>query len=520
MTTSRLPGPPGILPDLPDAMIDLNTKAGVDLVGGEWRNHNAEVATVDFPSVGEDLEPSGPPNKTYDIVPHAEVVEFDDSRWERIQPGTLSSRRGTGKVSFTWYRINITVPEKVGNFDPTGSTMVFEVVVDDYAEIWINGQMPRTVGQAGGTVVAGFNFPNRLIVARDIRTGQQFQIAVFGINAPLSVSPENYIWIRTATLSFYSAQRARPARDVPIEIDRKDPGLDPIVPDDAGLEQIATGFAFTEGPVWTRAGHLLFSSPHTNTIFRWAPDGTVNVFRTNSGYSGFDIGEYVEPGSNGLTLDRDGRLTICQHGNRQVIRVEPRNTVTVLADKFEGKRLNSPNDLVYKSDGALYFTDPPLGLPQTFNDPRKELPFSGVYRVIEGQITLLTDELRGPNGIAFSPDEDYLYVGNWDPARKVVMRYPVNEDGTLSSGEVFYDLTNVPGENAIDGMKVDEQGNIYVCGPNGIWILSSDGRALGVIQIPELPHNVAWGDEDARTLYITARTSVYRIRLNIPGIRP
>jgi gluconolactonase len=292
------------------------------------------------------------------------------------------------------------------------------------------------------------------------------------------------------------------------------------VPADARLEQIASGFVFTEGPVWTRAGHLLFTSPHTNTIFRWAPDGSVNVFRTNSGYSGFDIGEYTEPGANGLTFDREGRLTICQHGNRQVVRVERRNNVTVLAGQFQGKRLNSPNDLVYKSDGTLYFTDPPFGLPQTFDDPRKELPFSGVYRVVDGKVTLLTDELRGPNGIAFSPDEAYLYVGNWDPERKVVMRYPVNEDGSLSAGEVFYDLTDVPGENSIDGIKVDGQGNLYVCGPNGIWILSHDGQALGVLRVPELPHNLAWGDEDARTLYITARTSVYRIKLDIPGIRP
>jgi len=408
----------------------------------------------------------------------------------------------------------------VGKFDPTGSTLVFEVVVDDYAEIWINGQMPRTVGQAGGTVVSGFNSPNRLIVARNIRPGQQFQIAVFGINAPLSVSPQNYIWMRTAALSFYSALRASPARPVDLEIDRKHRGLGTIVPADARLEQIASGFVFTEGPVWTRAGHLLFSSPHTNTIFRWASDGSVNVFRTNSGYSGFDIGEYIEPGANGLTFDREGRLTMCQHGNRQVVRVERRNTVTLLAGQYQGKRLNSPNDLVYKSDGALYFTDPPFGLPQTFDDPRKELTFSGVYRVVDGHITLLTDELRGPNGIAFSPDEAFLYVGNWDPEMKVVMRFPVNADGTLSPGEVFHDLTDVPGENAIDGIKVDQQGNLYVCGPNGIWIFSPEGQALGVLHLPELPHNLAWGDEDGRTIYITARTSVYRIKLNIPGIRP
>lgn len=520
MTTSRLPGPPGILPDLPDAMIDLGTNAGVELVRGQWRYHDAEVVSVEFRSVGEDLDPTGPPNQTYDVVPHAEIMDFDDSDWEIVPATDLDGRRGTGKVCFNWYRINVTIPEWVANFDPTGSTLVFEVIVDDYAEVWVNGQMPRVVGQAGGTVVSGFNSPNRIILARDVRPGQNFQIAVFGINAPISASPENYVWLRTATLSFYSDSHARVGQEVPFVIDRRDPALDNIVPPDSSLEKVAGGFVFTEGPVWVRAGYLLFSSPNTNTIYRWAPDGTVNVFRANSGYSGFDIGEYVEPGSNGLTFDPDGRLTICQHGNRQIIRIEARNKVTVLANQYQGKRLNSPNDLVYKSDGSLYFTDPPLGLPQTFDDPRKELPFSGVFRIHEGEITLLADELTGPNGIAFSPDEQYLYVGNWDPDRKVVMRYPVNSDGTLSAGEVLHDMTGAPGDEAIDGIKADQEGNLYVCGPGGLWILSPRGQALGIIRGPENPHNLAWGDEDGRTLYMTAKTSIYRIRLNIPGVHP
>jgi gluconolactonase len=255
-------------------------------------------------------------------------------------------------------------------------------------------------------------------------------------------------------------------------------------------------------------------------IYRWTPEGKVDVFRTKSGYAGVDIGEYTQPGSNGLTYDPAGRLTICQHGNRRIIRVEPRGNITVLADRYKGKRLNSPNDLACRSDGALYFTDPPFGLPGVFEDPRKELPFSGVFCVKDGEITLLTDQLSGPNGLAFSPDERYLYVGNWDPQKKVVMRYAVNADGTLGCGEVFYDMTSAPGEDAIDGVKVDLAGNIYVCGPGGIWILSSIGKHLGTIETPESPHNLAWGDEDGRTLYITALTSIYRMRLNIPGQRP
>jgi gluconolactonase len=219
-------------------------------------------------------------------------------------------------------------------------------------------------------------------------------------------------------------------------------------------------------------------------------------------------------------LDKEGRLTICQHGNRRVIRVEPRGKLTVLADQYQGKRLNSPNDLVYKSDGSLYFTDPPFGLPKTFDDPRRELPFSGVFRCYEGEVTLLTQELTGPNGLAFSPDEQYLYVGNWDPQKKVVMRYPVNSDGMLASGEVFYDMAGASGDDAVDGIKVDQEGNLYVCGPGGVWILSPEGHVLGMIQGPEIPHNLAWGDQDAQTLYMTAMTGIYRMRLQIPGVRP
>ena len=520
MTASRLPGPPGILPGLPDAMVDLSTDTGVELVKGQWRYHDAQVVDVEFRSVGEDLNPTGPPNQTYDIVPHAQILDFDDSGWECVPATDLDGRRGTGKVCFNWYRIDVTIPEIVGNLDPTGSTVVFEVIVDDYAEVWVNGQMPRVVGQAGGTVVSGFNSPNRIILARDVRPGQHFQIAVFGINAPISASPENYVWLRTATLSFHAAGRAQAAWEVPLEIVRSNPALDAILPLDAKLEKVAGDFVFTEGPVWAHAGYLLFSSPNTNTIYRWAPDGTVNVFRANSGYNGFDIGEFTQPGSNGLTFDREGRLTICQHGNRRIIRVEPRGKAAVLADQYQGKRLNSPNDLVYKSDGSLYFTDPPFGLPKTFDDPRRELPFSGVFRAYEGEVTLLSAELAGPNGLAFSPDEQYLYVGNWDLQRKVVMRYAVNVDGTLSPGEVFHDMTGAPGADAIDGIKVDEEGNLYVCGPGGVWILSPQGQVLGMIKCPEIPHNLAWGEEDGRTLYMTAMTGIYRIRLNIPGGRP
>jgi gluconolactonase len=397
---------------------------------------------------------------------------------------------------------------------------VFEVVIDDYAEVWVNSELPHALGDAGGQVVAGFNAPNRVLLTDDARPGQRFQIAVFGINGPISTSPRNYIWMRTATLDFYAPERARPAVAAALDVERVDSALDQIVDPGATLERVAGGFVFTEGPVWEHEGALLFSSPNTNAIYRWHPSGRVTVFRSKSGYSAPDIGRFTQPGSNGLTFDPEGRLTICQHGNRRVIRVEPHGNITVLADGFDGNRLNSPNDLVYRSDGTLFFTDPPFGLPGVFDDPDKELPFSGVFAVRDRAVTLVTGELKGPNGLAFSPDERYLYVGNWDPERKVVMRYELGPRDDELSSSVLFDMTGAEGEDAIDGLKVDQAGNVYACGPGGIWVITPAGEHLGTLHLPEAPHNLAWGDDDGRTLYITALTSVYRIRLQIPGIRP
>jgi gluconolactonase len=516
---AAVPRPSELLAGLPDAVIDLQTEAGVGLVGGTWRYADARVEEIDFVAVGDDLGPSGPPTRTYDVVPHAEAPDFDDAAWRVLAPPELQLRLGAGRVSFNWYRIRVTIPEAVGELDPTGATVVFETVVDDYAEVWVDGRLPLALGQRGGQVVGGFNAPNRVVVTRDARPGETHTIAVFGINGPVSASPHNYIWMRSATLDLYAAGRSAGVDEAELHVDRRSAALDAVVPVDARLERVATGLVFTEGPVVTRDGALLFSSPNTNVVYRLA-DGALDVFRTKSGYSGVDIGRYAQPGSNGLTFDPDGRLTICEHGNRRVVRVNPHGDTTVLADAYDGRRLNSPNDLVYRSDGTLYFTDPPFGLPDGFDDPAKELPFSGVYRVRDGVVTLESAELTGPNGIALSPDERFLYVGNWDLDRKVVVRHAVDDDGALGPGEVFCDLTDAPGDDAIDGIKVDRDGNLYVCGPGGIWILTAAGEHLGTLALPEDPHNLAWGGDDARTLYVTALTSVYRIRLGIPGIRP
>jgi gluconolactonase len=522
-SAQRLPGPPELLPGRPDAIVDLQTDAGAALVGAQWRYADAHLHEIDFVAVGgpDAVDPLGPgdvPNRTYDVVPHAHGRDYDDAGWELLAPADTQRRLSQGRVCFNWYRTRVTIPERIGDLDPTGATVVFEVAIDDYAEVWVDGALPVALGDTGGQVVGGFNAPNRVVLTRDARPGDSFQIAVFGINGPISASPHNYIWMRTATLDFYPRERTDVGRPAAFELERLAPGLDEVAGDGARVEQVAGGFEFTEGPVWSPEGALLFSSPNTNAIYRWDPRGEVTVFRSKSGYTGTDIGRYHQPGSNGLTFDPDGRLTICQHGNRRVIRVEPHGNTTMMVDRFEGRRLNSPNDLVYRSDGTLFFTDPPFGLPGVFDDPAKELPFSGVFAVRDGEVILVTDELAGPNGLAFSPDERYLYVGNWDPERKVIMRYALDEECTVREAIVFADLTAEPGEDALDGLKVDEAGNVYACGPGGVWIIAPTGERLGLLRLPQDPHNLAWGEADRRTLYITALTGVYRIRLDVPGV--
>ncbi len=305
----------------------------------------------------------------------------------------------------------------------------------------------------------------------------------------------------------------------PGEVIRLSSAIDAIVPASTRAEQVADGFGFIEGPIWIHDGYLLFSDIPRNVIMKYSPDGKVTIFRRSSGYGGVVPAGAIW-GSNGLTLDRQGRLTICEHGNRRVTRLEKDGSITVMADRFEGKRLNSPNDLVYKSDGSLYFTDPPFGLQKTFDDPARELPFSGVYRVKDGKVQLLVKDLTAPNGLAFSPDERYLYVANTGPTKKLWMRYEVKPDGTLGAGEVFYDVSNVKEDGVPDGMKVDRAGNLYCNGPGGFWIFSPQGEHLGTIRLPPLSANCNWGDADGKTLYMTAGTALYRIRLKIEGIRP
>ena len=313
-------------------------------------------------------------------------------------------------------------------------------------------------------------------------------------------------------------------RDTPATlgtVERLDPRLDALIPRDAKIEILAEGYNWSEGPIWVADGkYLLFSDVPENTVFRWKEGQGASIYLKPSGYTG-DSPRGGEPGSNGLNLDRQGRLILCQHGDRRVARLDSLEgpTFTVLADRFEGKQFNSPNDSAFKSNGDLYFTDPPYGLLLKNDDPAKELPFNGVYRIGgDGAVILLTKQMTYPNGIAFSPDESTLYVANSDPARAIWMAFEVKGDGTLGEGRVFFDATALQdGRKGLpDGMKVDRAGNLFATGPGGVLIFAPDGTHLGTLATGQATANCNWGD-DGSTLYITADMYLCRIRTTTRG---
>jgi gluconolactonase len=319
---------------------------------------------------------------------------------------------------------------------------------------------------------------------------------------------------------------------MPLKVDRLDAAADRIIPAVPVLQRVATGFSWTEGPVWV-GDSLYFAEIPSNSIRKWTPDKGVSIWLQPSGYKGATPYGGPEPGTNGMTLDVNGRLTVAGHAQRDVLRFESFDSTqpaTVLVDSYQGKRLSSPNDLVYSSDGSLYFTDPPYGLPtQGDHDPLKQLVVNGVYRIPNalahkpgapadnGSLQLLISDLPRPNGIAFSPDEKYLYVNNSEP-KKIWMRYTVNSDGSIKDPKLLYDASNDPRAGGPDGMKVDVEGNIYSAGPGGVWIFSPDGKPLATLLIPERVGNLTFGGADRKTLYIAASSSIYRVQLNIAGL--
>lgn len=307
-----------------------------------------------------------------------------------------------------------------------------------------------------------------------------------------------------------------------VKIVRLDPRFDELVPAGSRVEKLADGYQWTEGPVWNRGdGYLLFTNIPGNEIVKWKEGEGATRFLHPSGYSGEAAFTGREPGANGLTYDANGRLVMCQHGDRQIGRLEADGrTVTPVIGRFEGKRFNSPNDLTYNKKGDLYFTDPIYGLPKGADDPGRELDFCGVYRLDRaGKLTLLTREITRPNGIAFSPDEKRLYVASSDPERAIWMVYDVKPDGGIGNGRVFFDATSLVKEGRKglpDGMKIDRAGNLFATGPGGVLVFSPDGTHLGTIDTGVPTANCAWG-EDGRTLFITANTALLRVRLTTSG---
>ncbi len=305
-------------------------------------------------------------------------------------------------------------------------------------------------------------------------------------------------------------------------IEKMDPSFDQLVDSKAKIEVLAGGFTWTEGPVWMNSedgGYLLFSDIPRNSIFQWHPKHGIKLFMQPSGYTG--VTYYgLEPGSNGLLKDADGNLVMCEHGDRRVSVLTKDGGKRTLVDNYQGKRLNSPNDGVLKSNGDIYFTDPPYGLPNRENDSRRELDHFGVYRIAkDGKLTLLTTELQRPNGLGFSPDEKTLYVAQSDPNKAIWMAFPVKPDGTLEKGKLFFDATDSVGKlpGLPDGLSVDTQGNIWASGPGGIWVFSSQGKLLGRLNTGERTSNCGFGG-DGSTLYITADSYLCRIQTKVKGL--
>ncbi|MFZ6013168.1 MAG: SMP-30/gluconolactonase/LRE family protein [Bacteroidota bacterium] len=305
-------------------------------------------------------------------------------------------------------------------------------------------------------------------------------------------------------------------------IERIDPSINSIVKDDARIEIIAEGYEWSEGPVWIASRKmLLFSDVPKNIIYQWTEADGAAVYLTPSGYTGSTPSASKEPGSNGLTLTNDNKLVLCQHGDRRVAQMDapldaPQAKFVSVADNFNGKKFNSPNDVVLRSNGDLFFTDPPYGLPQqSERDPLKEIPFQGVYKVSpEGKLTLLVDSITRPNGLAFTPDEKTLIVANSDPDKAVWYAFDLDENDSLTNQRIFYDVTeNAKTEKGLpDGLKIDGQGNIFATGPGGVWIFNRDGRLIGKIKIPEATANCALADDD-KTLYLTSDMYVIRIKM-------
>lgn len=332
-----------------------------------------------------------------------------------------------------------------------------------------------------------------------------------------------------AALALFSASpgnslaRAEEKKTVIGSIDRKNPKINDLIPKDAQIEVLAGGYKWTEGPLWNKkGGYLLFSDIPNNRVVKWSENGGASDFLKPSGYTGKAKFTGPEPGSNGLAYDKNGTLYLCQHGDRRIAKLGPDGKFITVVDKYMGKRLNSPNDLIFAKNGDLYFTDPPYGLPEQVKDPAKELDFQGVYRLTaSGKLMLLTKELSRPNGIGLSPDEKTLYVANSDPLLAIWKAFPIKADGTLGPGKTIYDATSevaatLAMKGLPDGLKVDAKGNIFATAVNGIYVFAPDFTFLGRIVTNDKTANCAWGD-DGSTLYLCTNDKITRVKTTTKG---
>jgi len=334
-------------------------------------------------------------------------------------------------------------------------------------------------------------------------------------------------------LSRTSAAQDKSTRDKAVV--RLDPAFDTLISPDAEVQKVKGGFGFTEGITCVQrgnSGYVLFSDMWTNQIYKVTPDGQLSLYLDHSGYTGFDIwrvgmpspeqapgdDKWYQIGSNGLALDREGRLLIATWTGRSIDRIEKNGKRTILADRYEGKRFGGTNDLIVKKDGAIYFTDGVGGMRGGVKDPTKELDLRGVFMLKDGKVSMVVKDMPATNGLAFSPDEKYLYVNA--SVRNYIRRYEVQPDDTLTNGQMFYDVSNEKAPGITDGMKVDTKGNLWETGPGpAIWVISPEGKHLGSVRLPEVSANLCFGDSDNKTIYLAGHTTIYKIRVNTPGVR-